>query len=182
MTKHRWLGLCWILSIGVAAWIGSQTGGGAGRPAVAGPATDGRPVDEGGTAAQQMARPAVAHVRGGIAADELRRIVREELAARADACTPGAAGLTAAGDDGTTEPPPLDPALQADADQAAAIIARAVESGRWTADDRRRFASASQALPPITVIELQRTLHVSINRGQVTPADGLPPFGLADGP
>ncbi len=182
MTKHRWLGPCWILSIVVAAWLGSRTGGGAGRPAVAGPVTDGRPVEEGGTAAQQLARPAVARVRGGVEADELRRIVREELAAHGGACTPGAAGPGAAGDDGGTGSPPLDPALQADADEAAAIIARAVESGRWTADDRRRFASAAQALPPIAVIELQRTLHVSINRGQVTPADGLPPFGLADGP
>lgn len=121
--------------------------------------------------------------------DSLRRIVREELEAeraRAGTATrvlPAAsaelespAGAPVAPPDDAPAAAPVDEAWARQAASAAELVANSVRVGRWTADDRARFAAATAALPPQVVVELQRSVFAAINRGQLTPSDGLPPF------
>lgn len=161
--KRRWIGMMWILSIVAAVWIGQRSGGDEARVV----------VGETRAVAAPGVRTVVTHV-GGVEAEELRAIVREEMGRREDGCP-----AVAAGEEPVEEV--MAPEVIVQSEEAAAIVARAIEAGRWTEEDRRRFAGAARALPPPALVELQRTLHVAINRGQVTPADGLPPFGFAGG-
>lgn len=123
------------------------------------------------------AEPLVVNATGALDAASVRRIVRDELAQQLSELRrpPHEAVAT----DRVPDPPPLSSELHARSDEAAGIIARAVRAGRWTGEDRRQFVNATGALPPPTVFELQRSLHVAINRGQVALADGAAPFDPA---
>jgi hypothetical protein len=119
----------------------------------------------------------VVDASGALDAAAVRRIIRDELAQQLSELRRPPSEAVAA--DRAPDAPPLSIELQARSDQAAGVIERAVRAGRWTDDDRRQFANATAALPPPTVFELQRSLHVAINRGQVALADGAAPFGPA---
>jgi len=156
----------WALTIVGAVWLGRSWGR---TPAA-------ERVEAPRAASLRAAAPTTILAAGapGLDAAEVRAIVHDELAHQLAELrsTPAA----------TTAPPPAEPAplsaeLAQRADTAGALIDRAIGAGRWTLDDRRQFALASAELPPPVQIELQRKLHVAINRGVVAIADGAPPFG-----
>jgi hypothetical protein len=149
----------------------------------------GRWVERGGTAHAAPAaaatvapdeRPAapapVVVLSGGggssLDADQVRRIVREELARAPSAASAGAPEKPA------SPPAAVTPEAQAAIDEATALVDRAVVAGRWTPADRQAFAALRGSLPPDAMIEVERTLNVAINRGEVVPTDTLPPFAF----
>ena len=168
-TKHgtgRWLAV-WALTIAVAVWLGRNWG--------SAPAPD--VAERAGTMrapSPRAAAPATILAPGtpGLDAAEVRAIVHDELARQLADLRPNTAVPAPA-----PEPSQLAPELAQRADTAGALIDRAIGAGRWTLDDRRQFALASAELPPPVQFELQRKLHVAINRGAVAIADGAPPFG-----
>lgn len=169
---RRWPTVAWITAIVVAWWLGGRLGR---QPAPSGPApaATAAPVE---LPRGRMISP----TRVGVDRDELRAIIRDEVGRASGSCDVAPAPSVASLED--EDPPPLEPALQAQADAAAAIVERAVQRGQWTADDRRQLARAMNGLPQHTVVELARALHVAINRGQLTTADGYPPLGPFEGP
>jgi hypothetical protein len=105
---------------------------------------------------------------------ELRRLVREELDRSASgpwtATPPGSARPAPA----TPEPPT--PEQQASLREATAVVDRAVAARRWTADDRRAWWDLTHRRPSLELFELQRKLMVAMNRGEIAPERGVPPF------
>jgi hypothetical protein len=163
-ARLRWIVL-WAATLGLAAWIGSQLGRAA--PPAAADAPRGR-----APLASRSATPPAPDAPGSA---EIRAIIRDELARQlAELRAPPAAAEIAAH---APEPGPLSAELTAHADDASGLVDRAIGAGRWTGDDRRRFASATGELPPPVLIELERKLHVAINRGAVAVVDGFAPFG-----
>lgn len=160
-------GVLWVATLVAGTWIGSritQTS----PPHAMAPAPATRSAAAG---------PFVVDASGALDAAAVRRIIRDELAQQLSELRRPPSEPVAA--DRAPDPPPLSIELQARSDEAAGVIERAVRAGRWTGDDRRQFANATAALPPPTVFELQRSLHVAINRGQVALADGAAPFDRA---
>jgi hypothetical protein len=162
-------GALWAATLIAAMWIGSWIGRASPDRAVA--------ASPGGLTTATA--PAVVVERrcapGALDAATVQSIVRDELARQlSDVHRPPAEAKAA---DPASDAQPLAGELYARAEEASRVVERAIRAGRWTGDDRRQFAGATGALPPPTVIELQRQLHVAINRGQVALADGAPPFG-----
>jgi hypothetical protein len=167
-------GALWVATLIAALWIGSRIGQsspGQASPDPAGPApARGQPTAA--TAGLVAERRCAG---GGLDAATVQTIVRDELARQLSDLHPPPGEASVA--DRPPDAQPLDAALQARADEAAQVVERALRTGRWTGADRRQFAGATGALPPPKVIELQRQIHVAINRGQVALVDGGPPFG-----
>lgn len=166
---QRWsalrTGVRWAALLVVGIWIGSRiTQTSPPHATAAAPAVH-----------SAAAGPFVVDASGALDAAAVRRIIRDELAQQLSELRRLPSEAVTA--DRAPDPPPLSVELQARSDEAAGVIGRAVRAGRWTGDDRRQFANATAALPPPTVFELQRSLHVAINRGQVALADGAAPFG-----
>jgi hypothetical protein len=112
----------------------------------------------------------------GVDPDELRRIIREELA-RQKAESDGLVGAGADSADSPTEQPPLTPELEAQKAEASSLVDRAVSSGTWTNRDRELFSETTRGLPPVERIELERKVHIALNLGKLAIDDGRPPFG-----
>jgi hypothetical protein len=193
-AKLRWVAL-WVVSVVCAVWVGTLLGRG----------TPGAAEARGERAGVSQGMPATPQGRVGLGAAEVRAILHDELArqlaelrapqaapsggglANAESGEPvlaaagAAAGAAMAAAPAATGPaaagPVMTPELTARADDAASMVDRAISAGRWTGDDRRRFATTAGDLPPPVRIELERKLHVAINRGTVAVADGIAPFG-----
>jgi hypothetical protein len=162
-------GALWAATLIAAMWIGNRIGQSSPDRAVAAPP----PGQTTATAAQLVVEPRCAP--GALDAATLQSIVRDELARQLSDLHPPPAEAKAA--DRVSDVQPINSEQHARADEASRVVDHAIRAGRWTGDDRRQFAGATSALPPPTVIELQRQLHVAINRGQVALVDGAPPFG-----
>lgn len=166
---QRWstlrTGVLWAALLVVGMWIGSRITQPSPPPAMAAAPA----------ARSAAASPFVVDASGALDAAAVRGIIRDELAQQLSELRRPPSEAVAA--DRAPDPPPLSVELQARSDEAAGIIEQAVRARRWTGDDRRQFANATAGLPPPTVFELQRGLHVAINRGQVALADGAAPFG-----
>jgi hypothetical protein len=183
-VKLRWVAL-WVASVVCAVWVGTLLGRG----------TPGEVEARGERAGVPQGMPATPQGRGGLGAAEVRAILHDELARqlaelRAPQAAPSGGGLAnaesgepvlGAGPAAAAGPavagPVMTPELTARADDAASLVDRAISAGRWIGDDRRRFATTAGDLPPPVRIELERKLHVAINRGTVAVADGIAPFG-----
>jgi len=195
-VKLRWVAL-WVASVVCAVWVGTLLGRG----------TPGEVEARGERAGVPQGMPATPQGRGGLGAAEVRAILHDELARqlaelRAPQAAPSGGGLATAESGepvlgagpaaagpaagaavaaGVAGPavagPVMTPELTARADDAASLVDRAISAGRWIGDDRRRFATTAGDLPPPVRIELERKLHVAINRGTVAVADGIAPFG-----
>lgn len=177
---QRWsalrTGVLWGAPLVVGMWIGSRITQSSPPHAMAA-----APAATAATAARSAAAGRfVVDASGALDAAAVRRIIRDELAQQLSELRRLPSEAVAA--DRARDAPPLSIELQARSDEAAGVIERAVRAGRWTSDDRRQFANATAALPPPAVFELQRSLHVAINRGQVALADGAAPFGPAGSP
>jgi hypothetical protein len=167
ITKRHWLAAGWAATILAAGWAGVQLGREP-RHAAASPV----PIH-----VTKVREPIAAATTESPGAPEIRAIVREELARQlADLRhTPDESGGTA---EPASEPRPVTPELQVRSAGAAMVIDRAIQVGRWTSDDRKRFADNTRGLPPLSILDLQRALNVAINRGEVMIEDRLPPFGV----
>jgi hypothetical protein len=167
ITKHHWLAAGWAATTLAAGWAGVHLGRGPAHAAVP-------PAPIHVTAERE---PVAAATSASPGAPEIRAIVRDELTRQlADLRhAPDAPGGAA---ERAPEPSPISPELRTQADGAAMVIDRAIQAGRWTGDDRKRFADGIRGLPPSSILDLQRTLNVAINRGAVTIDDRLPPFGV----
>lgn len=166
----RWIGL-WALTVAAALWAGSRLERDA-APEVA--------VERPGARAELTGAPGMPQARDatGAAGDtQIRAILRDELARQLSELRRPTADTEPADRAPEPGPPPMTAELATRADEASGLVDRAIEAGRWTPDDRRRFASATGELPPPALIELERRLHVAINRGAVAVVDGFPPFG-----
>jgi len=109
---------------------------------------------------------------GGLTADELRLVVREELAAamntsRAD---PVALGETAA----PTEAPT--PAQEAALMRANQLVAAASSRRQWTDDDADALRAELRTLTPEQQGEVLRQYAVAVNEGRIVPQGDRPPF------
>lgn len=168
VRKLRWLGL-WALTLAAALWVGSELRHDA-APRVVVERSPGR--------AALASAPAVPQARDGLGAAEIRTLLHDELARQlADLRRPAADAEAA---DHAPEPRPpaaMSDELAARLEEASRLVDQAIGAGRWTPDDRKRFSSATGELPPPALIELERKLHVAINRGAVAVVDGFPPFG-----
>ncbi|HEX4420770.1 MAG TPA: hypothetical protein VH165_22800 [Kofleriaceae bacterium] len=185
-----------MASVACAVWVGTLLGRG----------TPGEAEARGERAGVPRGMPATPEGRVGLGAAEVRAILHDELARqlaelRAPQAAPVGGGLAnaesgeptlgagpapgaamAAGAAVVVGPaaaagPVMTPELTARADDAAGLVDRAISAGRWTGDDRRRFATTAGDLPPLVRIDLERKLHVAINRGTVAVADGIAPLG-----
>jgi hypothetical protein len=178
-----------VASVACAVWVGTLLGRG----------TPGEAEARGERAGVPRGMPATPEGRVGLGAAEVRAILHDELARqlaelRAPQAAPVGGGLAnaesgdptlgagpAAGAAMAAGPvatgPAMTPELTARADDAAGLVDRAISAGRWTGDDRRRFATTAGDLPPLVRIDLERKLHVAINRGTVAVADGIAPLG-----
>jgi len=160
----------WALSLAAALWIGGRLQHDDGPRVEAA-----RPLARTEPAAPQ----ATPQARDAAGAAEIRAIVRDELARRLPDPRPPStdADAIAVAAERAPEPAPMTGELAARAEEVSRLLDRAIGAGRWAPEDRRRFAGATGELPPPVVIELERRLHVAINRGTVAIVDGIPPFG-----
>jgi hypothetical protein len=178
MERHKrigggWWGLLWAASLIMALYGGSLLGSASQSPHPSGTPTVSAPK-----AASAERVPVPVFIPAGdkaVDAATIRQIVREELAEQFQSPCPAPAEQPRAEDQPGSLPE--SPEAKARADEASRVIDLAVASGRWTKDDRARFATLASALPPPTMFELERRLHAAINRGQVVIDDRLPPFG-----
>lgn len=116
-----------------------------------------------------------------IGRDELRGIIREELA---HVGVSGAASGPAADRDVAAEPAPesaeeaaaLDtPEQRAAAAQSEALLQAAIGKSRWTVADGERWAAIAAGLSPPSRFEAERQLIVAINRDQLVLEPGAFP-------
>lgn len=157
----------WVVSLAAAGWLGHHLADGSRASSVPAPAA---PIE-----ASPAARAAPA---AGLGADQIRAILRDELARQLADLQPhaGAANPTEPpGDAGA--PAGLSPELQAKADEAAAVIDRATAAGQWSNDERLQFETATQGLPPRAVFALQRQVIAAVNLGRISLQDHAFPFG-----
>jgi hypothetical protein len=186
--RGRWLGL-WLVTVLVAAWLGSRAGA-ADEPA----ATEARRGDGAGPPAREDGGGAGAR---GLGAEEVRALLRDELAraaapgqpATSSTPAPGAPGEGDERDEGAMAdeadgvaagpPPPSLEEREQRVSDALAVVQGAVASGQWRAEERQRFAAATARLPAAELFEVTRQLNIAINRGQISLTDGLPPYGPA---
>ncbi len=122
-----------------------------------------------------LARPAAAASRGLTEAD-VRRVIRDELAAMPTRSAPAAAsGEEAPGSD--DEPAPtLSPAAASALQAAHERIERARAAKEWTRDDAAVLSAALEVLQPAQRDELLHTLIPALNRGEVRLAYRGPVF------
>ena len=165
-------GILWALTMAAAVWVGRRIE----RAAEPRSSAVGSPADP--RTASETARVPVPVIipTGGNTIDlaDIRQIVREELAAHLGTASERA---DARATESQSDAVPTTPETEARIADASGLIDRAALAGRWTADDREQFARIADDLPPPAMFELQRTLNTAINRGQVVPVDGFPPFG-----
>src|SRR5689334_22056242 len=143
IVKRTGLAVLWIATLVSAGWLGARV---ASSPVQVAAAPS--------SAVVKVVEPAVSAMRAPVSAAELRSIVRDELARqRADEHGPPSEP-----DPEPVATPqdarPLSPELQVRADEAAALIERAIAAGRWTSDDREKLGNSTQGLPPLKILEL----------------------------
>jgi hypothetical protein len=153
-------------------WIPAATGiaGLAAGYWLAGRAAD-PPAMPGERAPERPAVVAVAPIDApGLDAEDVRRVVREELAAhRASADAPR----------GSPDSSPADPPSQAQAaaaTQAEALLRGALARRSWTEADADALRSLTHELPPDRQAEILRQLAVAINQGRIVPQTERIPF------
>jgi len=175
-SVSRWgvIGIAWLASIAGAMWVGrhvwpesKETNKVAESPGSQGEGQ--RPLD---TWVTTRVAPAPA---ASVDMNELRQVIREELAQQLSSLPPPDPGVDTTQPE--SDPGATDPNVRAREDDALRFVDRAVASGRWTTEDRRRFGALAGGLPPKTIVELQRKVHVAINIGQLSVTDTNPPFG-----
>jgi hypothetical protein len=161
------LGMAWATSIGAAIYVGwHMAPGRAAAEMREVPSMEREPVN-----ATPAPATFVVHDRpSGTDAEELRHIVREEVARQgAAACRPD------------TEAPKIDREPQtaiepARMTRATDLVDRAIARRQWTRDDRKTWFEITREGPSPTLFELQKKLLAAMNRGDVSPEPGVPPF------
>jgi hypothetical protein len=108
--------------------------------------------------------------------DDLRRIVREEIAASRSGPPPSAdSERTAPARPAGSEPLTME--AQACLHDVTDLVDRAIANRRWTRDDRQKWLSLMrQADVPAAAFDLQRKLLAAMNRGDVSLDGDGPPF------
>ena len=96
-------------------------------------------------------------------ADEIRTMLREELAQRVTAAP------TAAVDEPDAEPTPQSTELQG-------LVDRALASGRWTQGDRAAALALFPALRPDERRTISRLVYTAVNAGRLRVESEGPPF------
>jgi hypothetical protein len=128
-------------------------------------------------AAERPIQPAdgrgAAHAPAGanFTLDDVRRVVREELAARERAANP-------AGDSTQRQAvadPPSGEQITA-ASQANATLQAAISRRAWTAADAEALRRDFDAMSPDQQAELMRTFSLAINQGRLVPDGEYLPF------
>jgi len=107
---------------------------------------------------------------GPVTLDDLRRVVREELAALP------AAGAVRGGHD--VESAVAEPTPEQDfaADQARAVLGSALSRRSWTDADRDALAPQFAAMSPAQREEWLQQYVQAVNQGRLVPESELPPF------
>jgi hypothetical protein len=130
----------------------------------------GEPATHGTTLPER--RDAVASPQAtGFTLEDVRRVVREELAARQDTA-PGAAG--AAQRQAAIEPPTGEQITAAA--QANTILEAAIGRRSWTAADAEALRRDFDAMNPDQQAELMRRFSLAINQGRLVPDGEHIPF------
>jgi len=131
-----------------------QSTGVAGSPVVVYPGTA-------STAAQPSASP--------VTLDELRRVVREELAA-----LPASGAPRSGGSDAVEIAP--SPEQNLAADQARAVLGSALSRRSWTDADREALAPQFAAMSSAQRTDWLQQYALAVNQGRLVPDSELPPF------
>lgn len=121
------------------------------------------------------ARPAAAASPGLTEAD-VRRVIRDELAALPAPSAPAGASGEAKPDGDDAPAPPLSPAAESALLTARDRIDRALVAKVWTQSDAATLTAALEILPPAQRDELLHTLVPAFNRGEIRLAYQGPLF------
>jgi hypothetical protein len=153
MTRQRWW---WPAATGIAGLaagflLGGRAPDGAARPAVSTPAA----APAGGAA-------------GMLTAEDVRRVVREELNAR----TPAGASVASV----PAVPPEITPAQAAATQQAQAVLDSAIARRSWTEADADAMRETFDELTPDQQSEILRQYAVAVNQGRLVPQTDRIPF------
>jgi hypothetical protein len=108
---------------------------------------------------------------GGLTADDVRRVVREELAV---ALRESRTGPLAAGE--AVAPVPPTPAQDAALLRANQLLAGAISRRQWTDDDADTLRAELHTLTPEQQGEVLRQYAVAVNQGRIVPQSDRPPF------
>ena len=163
-------GMAWASSIGVAVYAGWH---------MAQPVRSTAPVrrsmpGESVAAAEAQAVPTWPERTGGVDAEQLRQIVREEVR-REGAASPPAADPAQRTRTVESEPPTKEEATRLA--RANDVIDRAIARRQWTAEDRSQWFEMMREAPTPRLIDLQRRVLVAMNRGELSLEPGAaPPF------
>ena len=154
LRRRAVIALAWVGSLAVAFAIASaRSRDESPEPPVAGPARIAAPAP-----GRLVVAPAA-----GVSPEEVRRIIRDELAAAAVAVEPP----------GAPEEPP---GSAATFDEARAVVRGAVERGHWSTEARAAFRLRLTTLDRAQRDEVLRDLFVALNDGRLQIDPHEPPI------
>jgi hypothetical protein len=109
---------------------------------------------------------------GGLSADEVRTVVREELAAALQ----GSRAVPLASGEGAAQASPPTPAQDAALLRASQLLAGAISRRQWTDNDADTLRNELHTMTPEQQGEVLRQYATAVNQGRIVPQSDRPPF------